>query len=281
MENNWDYSITSKKSIFSLNYIEIWRYRDLLWILVKKDFVSLYKQTVLGPIWLVIQPLFTTFIYVFIFGNLAQLSTDGLPKPLFYLTGVVGWTFFSECITKTSSVFLANSNIFAKVYFPRLIMPLSIFLSSIIRMSIQFFLLICLTVYFVVSKGFVFQFQLQILYIPLIIICLSFVGLGIGMIISSLTTKYRDINHVFIFGIQLLMYATPVVYPLSNTPLKYRKILEFNPLSNLIEGLRISFLGTSQFDPSTLIYPFLFSIGIFVLGIFIFNIAEKDFVDTI
>lgn len=281
MEPKWDYSISYRKDIFSLNLKEIWRYRDLLWIFVKRDFVSIYKQTILGPLWMLIQPLFTTFIYVFIFGNLAQLSTDGLPKPLFYLTGIVGWTFFFDCITKSSNVLLSNANIFAKVYFPRLIMPLSIFLSSLVRLGIQLVLLLSLYLYFVLAKGFHFNFTAQIFFVPIILLCLALIGLGFGMIISSLTTKYRDLNNFLLFGIQLLMYATPVVYPLSGTPQKYKEFLSLNPLAPLIEGLRSCLLGVGSFHPISLVYPLIFMIVAFVIGVLVFNSAEKDFVDTI
>lgn len=281
MGKSWDYSISANKAIFKINVKEIWRYRDLLSIFVKRDFVSIYKQTILGPIWLLIQPLFTTFIYVFIFGNLAQLSTDGLPKPLFYLTGIVGWSFFLECITKTSSVLMSNANIFAKVYFPRLIMPLSIFLSSLIRLGIQIVLLFGLELYFIVAKGYKPNIGTQMFFLPIILMSLSLIGLGFGMIVSSLTTKYRDLNNFILFGVQLLMYATPVVYTLSSAPEKYRKILQFNPLAPLIEGFRNCFLGVGNFNSYTLIYPSIFALVSFVLGVLVFNAAEKDFVDTI
>lgn len=281
MEKYWDYSFGSERNIFKLNLKEIWRYRDLLLLLVKRDFVSIYKQTILGPIWLLIQPLFTTFIYVFIFGNLAQLSTDGLPRPLFYLTGVIGWTFFSDCLTKTSTVFLSNSNLFTKVYFPRLIMPLGILLSSLVRLGIQFFLLVCLEVYFIIFQNYVPKFDLNIIFLPLIIMCLSMIGMGIGMIVSSLTTKYRDLNNLLLFAVQLFMYATPVVYPISSTPERYKMFLKWNPMSPLIEGIRDCLLMTGNFNPLSLIYPIIVTILIFFTGILVFNAAEKDFVDTI
>jgi lipopolysaccharide transport system permease protein len=281
MEQQWDYSISSKKAIFNLNLREVWRYRDLLMLFVKRDFVSFYKQTILGPLWMLIQPLFTTFIYVFIFGNLAQLSTDGLPKPLFYLTGIVGWTFFYDCITKTSGVLLSNANLFAKVYFPRLIMPFSIFLSSVVRLTIQIVLLILLELYLIIYKGFEPNITLQILYLPIILLFLSLLGLGLGLIISSLTVKYRDLNNFLLFGVQLLMYASPIVYPLSSAPEKYKAILKYNPIAPLVEGLRACFLGTGVFDPYQLIYPGIFASIIFIIGILVFNASEKDFVDSI
>lgn len=281
MSQQWDTIVSAKKKNIWPELKEVWHYRDLIFLFVKRDFVSIYKQTLLGPVWLFIQPLTTTFIYVFIFGNLANLGTDGLPKPLFYLTGIVSWTFFSEVFTKSSGIFLTNSHIFTKVYFPRLIIIISVFFSSLIRMGIQLLLLVSLTIYFVLNMDFNFNFTWYIFLVPIIVILIALIGVGLGMIVSSLTIKYRDLNNLIQFGVQLLMYATPVVYSMASMPAKYKKFIFYNPLAPLIEGFRSCSFGTGEISISGLLYSLIFGVLIFLLGLLTFKISESDFVDNI
>lgn len=277
----WDLTIEPQNSIFTLNLKDVWRYRDLLGLLVKRDFTSFYKQTILGPLWFFIQPLFTTITFVFIFGNLAGLSTDGLPQPLFYMTGVVAWNYFAECVTKTSTVFKDNANIFGKVYFPRLIMPLSIVVSNLVKLAVQFVMLIILFIYFIITQNYTPHLSLHTLLIPIYLLLMAALGLGLGMIISAMTTKYRDLSFLVTFGVQLFMYATPVIYPLSTAPEKYRWLIELNPMTNIIEGMRYSLLGNGTFSFASLGYTALVTLGILLFGTLIFNKVEKSFVDTV
>jgi lipopolysaccharide transport system permease protein len=279
--NEWDLVIEPKTSIFRINFAEIWRYRDLLGLLVRRDFISFYKQTILGPLWFFIQPLFTTIIYVLIFGNLASLSTDGLPKPLFYMVGIIAWNYFAECLNKTSTVFKENANIFGKVYFPRLIMPLSIIASNLIKLAVQFFMLILLITYLHFYHDYEIIFTVYLLMIPVLVLIMASLGLGLGMIISALTTKYRDLTFLITFGVQLFMYATPVVYPISAAPEKYKRFIELNPMSSIIEGLRFSILGKGEFSFLSLFHSLIITLIILLIGTLIFNRVEKNFVDTI
>lgn len=277
----WDLTIEPQNSLFKLNLKDVWRYRDLLGLLVKRDFTSFYKQTLLGPLWFFIQPLFTTITFVFIFGNLAGLSTDGLPQPLFYMSGLVAWNYFADCLTKTSTVFKDNANIFGKVYFPRLIMPLSIVASNLVKLGVQFCMLLLLFVYFMLFKDFVPQVGITLLLLPYYFLLMAALGLGLGMIISAMTTKYRDLSFLVTFGVQLFMYATPVIYPLSSTPEKYKHILELNPMAPIIEGIRYGLLGTGNFSVAQLLYTTGITLVILFLGTITFNKVEKTFVDTV
>ena len=279
-DDKWDLIIEPKNKLFDLQLKNVWNYRDLLWLLVKRDFVAFYKQTILGPIWFFIQPLFTMFIYVFIFGNLAGISTDGIPQPLFYLLGITSWTYFSECLTKTASVFRDNVGIFGKVYFPRLIMPLSIIVSNLVRFGIQMLMFILVMVYYYILNNN-FLPTIYILYTPLFILLMALQGLGLGMIISALTTKYRDLVLLLTFGIQLLMYSTTIIYPLSSLNGKIKFLISLNPITSIIEGMRLGFLGKGTFDMSSLAYSITVTISILVIGVVIFNKVEKNFVDTI
>jgi len=276
----WDLTIEPQTSFFELNLKDVWRYRDLLWMFVKRDFVSFYKQTILGPLWFFIQPLFTTIIYTFIFGGLANLSTDGLPQPLFYMAGITAWNYFADCITKTSTVFKDNANIFSKVYFPRLIMPLSIVASNLVRFGVQMFLLFMMMGYYAAHNAS-FTITHAILLFPVLVILMALLGLGLGLIITALTTKYRDLAFLVTFGIQLLMYTTTVIYPLSSAPEKYKILISLNPMTGIIEAFRFAFLGQGQISINTLGYSTLFTIVVMVLGILIFNKTEKTFVDTV
>jgi lipopolysaccharide transport system permease protein len=276
----WDLEIKPQSSLFDLHLKEVWAYRDLLWLLVRRDFVSFYKQTIFGPLWFFIQPIFTTIIFTFIFSNLAKISTNSAPAPLFYMAGTVAWNYFADSLTKTSTVFRDNAPIFGKVYFPRLIMPVSIVFSNLVKFGVQFILFIFLLTYFMLTTNKV-EPNLYVLLFPVVILLMAILGLGIGLIITAATTKYRDLAFIVTFGIQLLMYATPVIYPLSAAPAKYRTIIALNPMSGLIETFRYGFLGTGQFYPGAFFYSVVASIIIFVLGLIVFNKVEKNFVDTV
>ena len=276
----WDTVIEGKSSLFDLKFREVWNYRDLLLSFVKRDFVSFYKQTVLGPLWFFIQPIFTTIVFTFIFGNLAGLSTDGLPQPLFYLAGITAWNYFSDCITKTSTVFKDNANIFGKVYFPRIITPLSIVTSNLLRFGVQMLLFLAMMGYFA-ATGADFHVTWAIVLLPILILMMASLGLGIGLIITAMTTKYRDLSFLVTFGVQLLMYVTTVIYPLSAAPEKYKKFIELNPMTGIIETFRYSFLGKGDFSFWNLGYCGLVTLVIFILGVVIFNKTEKNFVDTV
>ena len=275
--------IESNHKLFDLNLATLWQYRDLLMILVKRDFISFYKQTLLGPIWFFVQPLFTTLTYIVIFGNIANVGTDGLPQALFYLSGITLWNYFSDCLLKTSTVFRDNSNIFSKVYFPRLIIPLSIIISNLIKFVVQFLLFLGFLFYYYNFQGFQVQLHLLdvLLLFPLLIITMAFLGLGLGLIISALTTKYRDLSFLVTFVIQLIMYTTTVIYPLSITPGKFRKLIAINPMTGVIETFRNIFLGKGEISFDTLGYSLIFTIVALLLGLLIFNKVEKNFIDTI
>jgi lipopolysaccharide transport system permease protein len=279
-EQRWDLEIKPQSSVFDLHLKDVWAYRDLLWLLVRRDFVSFYKQTIFGPLWFFIQPIFTTIIFTFIFSNLAKISTNAAPAPLFYMAGTVAWNYFADSLTKTSTVFKDNAPIFGKVYFPRLIMPISIVFSNLVKFGVQFILFLILLVYYILS-GYKVEPNLYVLLFPVVILLMAILGLGIGLIITALTTKYRDLAFVVTFGIQLMMYATPVIYPLSAAPLKYRSIIALNPMSGLIETFRFGFLGTGQFYPGAFIYSVIASLVIFLIGLIVFNKVEKNFVDTV
>lgn len=252
-----------------------------MWLLVRRDFVSFYKQTVLGPIWFFLQPLFTTIIFTFIFGKLGGFKTDGIPQPLFYLAGITAWNYFADCLTKTSTVFRDNVNIFGKVYFPRIIVPLSIVVSNLVRFGVQLLLLLFVLAYYVfVQKESCFPSS-YILLFPVLIMLMALLGLGMGMMISAMTTKYRDLAFLVTFGVQLMMYTTTVVYPLSTLNPDYRWIVELNPMTAIIEIFRYGFLGNATLSISGILYTIVFSFSVFILGAIIFNKTEKTFVDTV
>ncbi|MFM7014748.1 MAG: ABC transporter permease [Bacteroidota bacterium] len=276
----WTEEIKSQSSIFSVNYKEVWHYRDLLLMLVKKDYVTFYKQTILGPIWFFIQPILTTLIYVLIFGKIAKLSTDGAPQIAFYLSGVTIWNYFSESLTKTSTVFRDNAAVLGKVYFPRLIMPLSIVVSGLMKFAIQFALFIAVVMYYTFAKNTLHP-NIWILATPFLVLLMAAFSLGLGMIFSSLTTKYKDLVFLLTFGIQLFMFATPVVYPVTSIPADRQWIVNLNPLTGIFECFRYGFLGTGSFTPETLIMSTGIIALILVLGVLIFNKVEKSFMDTV
>ena len=276
----WTEVIGSKTRWLSINWLEIWVYKDLLYMLVKRDFVTFYKQTILGPLWFIFQPIIMTFTYVIIFGNIAGISTDGVPQFLFYLSGITLWSYFSESLNKVSTVFKDNAGMFGKVYFPRLIMPMSIVVSGLIKLGIQFGIFLVVLAYYILFKGSIHP-NIWVLAIPLLIFLLALQSLGLGMIISSLTTKYKDLVFLVTFGIQLFMFLTPVIYPSSILPANYKIIFELNPLTGIFESFRYGFLGAGSFQPFILLYSSITALGIFLLGTLIYNKVEKDFMDTV
>lgn len=273
--------IRPHRSLFDLRLIELWNYRDLLLMFVKRDFLASYTQTILGPLWFFIQPIFTTLMFVFVFGNIAGISTDGQPKILFYLSGLVIWNYFSDCLNKTANVFVANAGIFGKVYFPRLITPLSIIVSGLLRFCIQFFLFIGVFIFYYFKGEVIFHWNLAIGILPFLLILMAGFALGMGMIISSLTTKYRDLAMFIGFGVGLLMYATPVIYPLNSVPSKYLYIVNANPISPIVETFRYAFLGSGSFSLMHLLYSLTCMLIFLFAGIIIFNKVEKNFMDTV
>jgi len=279
-EEHWDQVIEPKSSALALNLAEIWRYRDLLLMFVKRDVVTVYKQTVLGPIWYVVQPIMTTAIYVLVFGNIAKISTDGLPQVLFYLSGIVMWNYFSESFNSTSKTFKENENIFGKVYFPRLIMPMSKVTSGLIKFGIQFIFFVGIYLYFIL-QGYDISPNMNMLLLPVYVLIMAGLGLGGGIIFTALTAKYRDLTFLIAFGVQLLMYATPVIYPVSTIPEKYKIFILANPITPVVEGFRYALLGTGTFETGYLLYSIAFTIVVLLVGIVIFNRTERTFMDTV
>jgi len=282
-KEEWDIEITPKNALFDLKLKDVWHYRDLLILMVRRDFVSFYKQTILGPIWFFVQPIITILIYNLVFNNLANIGTDKIPGPIFYLAGTIIWNYFADCLTKTSTVFRDNAAVLGKVYFPRLIMPLSIVLSNLIRFSVQFLLFILLIIIYL-FKGAPIIPNVYLLLFPFLIILIAALGLGFGMIISAVTTKYRDLAFVVSFGVPLLMYTTTVIYPLSAAIAKYPSyswMIKFNPITSVIETFRFGFLGKGSFSWQLLGYSSILTLFILLIGIVIFNKVEKTFVDTV
>ncbi|MFC2579925.1 MAG: ABC transporter permease [Bacteroidota bacterium] len=273
--------IKPQSKLFEIDFKEIWRYRDLLVMFIKRDIVTQYKQTILGPTWYFIQPALTTIMYMVVFGGIAGISTDGLPQPLFYLAGIVLWQYFSECLNKTSATFTQNQHIFGKVYFPRLISPLSNVLSNLVRMSIQFLLFLIVYVYYV-AVGVDVMPNAYALLLPLLIVMLAGLSLGFGIIISSMTTKYRDLTILFTFIVQLWMYATPVIYPLSTiSNEKIRMLMGINPLTSIFEAFKYGMLGVGQFSWGGLGYSFGFMVVLLLVGVVVFNKVQRSFMDTV
>ncbi len=292
-DSNWLYTISPKKSVINLNFKEIWYYRDLLLLFVKRDVITLYKQTILGPLWYFIQPLFTSVIFTLVFNNIADIKTgNGVPSFLFNLAGITAWNYFSACLNGTSDIFKQNQGIFGKVYFPRVIMPMSTVLSNLIKFGIQFLVFICFYIYFVFFTDVAFNTfpTVGIIWLPLVVFIMAFLGLGFGMMISSMTTKYRDLTFLVGFGVQLLMYGSAVMYPLSLIQDKVSQgklpdwvgaFIEYNPMTTIIELFRHITLGVGTFSLSKLGYATLVSIMVFLLGLIVFNKTEKTFIDTV
>ncbi len=278
---SWDIIVKPTSKWYNLRLKEIVRYKDLLFLFVRRDFVSLYKQTILGPVWFFIQPIITSITFTIIFGNLAHISTDGMPQILFYMCGITIWNYFSDTLTKTSDTFGANSAIFGKVYFPRMIVPLSVVVSNLLKLGVQFFLFISVWLFFLGKGNTVIHPNATLLLIPFLIILIGFLGLSFGIIISSMTTKYRDLKFLITFGVQLLMYASPVVYPLSIVPEKYKWIILSNPVTSIIETFKYAFLGVGEFNWSHLFYSVSITIVLFFIGLVTFHKVEKSFMDTV
>ncbi|MDN3656770.1 ABC transporter permease [Ferruginibacter paludis] len=280
-DKKWREVITNKSNLWTLNYKEIWDYRDLLIIWMRRDILSIYKQTILGPIWFVLQPVLTTITFVFIFSRIGKFSTTGLPPVIFYLSGIVIWSYFAECITKTATFFKDSTPIFSKVYFPRLIIPLSLVLTNLVKFGIQFLLFIAVYVYYLVT-GHDMHPNIYLPLIPVLIILIAGLGLGSGIIISSLTTKYKDFVHLITFGVQLIMFISPVLFPVEGiADSGYKKVILANPVTGIIEAFRFGFTGKGYFSWQLLTYDASCMMILLLVGILVFNSVEKDFVDTI
>jgi lipopolysaccharide transport system permease protein len=279
--NNWTEVIESTRPLMSFNLAQVWRYRDLLYMFVRRDFVSQYRQTVLGPIWVLIPPIVTTIMFTIIFGRLANISTDSIPHVLFYMAGITCWTYFADCFSKTATTFRDNQAVFGKVYFPRVIAPLSIVVSGLIKFTIQFGLFIAIYMYFLFFTDAPIKPNYYILLFPLLVITMAILSLGLGMIITSFTTKYRDLIFLLNFGIQLMMYASPVIYPLSTISEDKQFLLVMNPMTAIIETFKYGFLGNATFSWGNLLYTITFSIVILFIGMVVFNRTEQNFMDTV
>lgn len=273
--------IEPKKKWLDVDLRGLWRYRDLYYMYIKRDIVTQYKQTILGPLWYIIQPLLTTIMYMFVFGGLAGISTDGIPQPLFYMAGITMWNYFSTCFTSCSEVFSHNANVFGKVYFPRLVVPLSSCTSNLIRMLIQLLMFIAIYIYYIATDQFAASLSLSVLLFPLFILMTGLHAMSWGLLFSSWTTKYRDLKFLISFGIQLLMYATPVIYPLSFAPERYRFILELNPLTPIFEAFKYSCLGSGTFSLLGILYSLIFLCVTMFFSVIIFNRTEQRFMDTV
>lgn len=277
----WDLVVKPSSSVFDINLKEIWQYRDLLFLFVKRDIVSVYKQTILGPIWFILQPVLTSITFTFVFGNMANLSTDGKPKFLFYLAGITCWNYFADCLNNTSNTFINNAGIFGKVYFPRLVSPISVVISSVLKFCIQFLLFITFYIYYYNNSSNSLELSWLIIIIPFLIILMGLQGLALGIIISSFTTKYRDLRFLIAFGVQLLMYLTPVILPLSSFQGIFQKVVLLNPMTGVIETFKHAFFSSSNYDITIMVYPTVFTVVFLVLSIVIFNKVEKTFMDTV
>ena len=277
---SWTTLIKPRNKLLQIDLHEIWHYRDLYSLFVKRDIITQYKQTVLGPLWFFIQPAFTTIMYMIVFGGIANISTDGLPQPMFYLAGIVCWQYFANCLTKTSSTFTSNAGLFGKVYFPRLVVPLATVSSNLVRMGIQFLLFIAVYIYYLLA-GVQVAPNIYILLIPLLIFMLAGLALGFGIIISSMTTKYRDLTILFSFFVHLWMYATPVIYPLSTMTPRQQQIMAINPVTSIIETFKYGTMGTGTFSWAHLSYSFVFMVVLLALGIVVFNKVQRSFMDTV
>jgi len=278
---HWDMIIQPKAHLFDLKLKEVWKYRDLLWLFVRRDFTAQYKQTILGPLWHFIQPIFTTLMFLVVFGKIANIPTDGVPQVLFYMSGITIWNYFSACLTSTSNTFVANAGIFGKVYFPRLVIPLSTVMSNLVKFGIQFLLLMGVFVFYVI-KGSHVHLTISFLMIPVLVLMMAGMGLGLGIIISSMTTKYRDLNILLGFAVQLLMYATPVAYPLSF--LKHNKFaswIQWNPLTPIVEAFRYALFQQGSFSAGSLLYSTAFIIVVLFIGLLTFSKVERTFMDTV
>ena len=282
MEQGWTTEIRPKDKLLSVDFKEIWQYRDLMMLFVKRNIITQYKQTILGPLWFVIQPMMTTVMYMVVFGGIAKISTDGLPQPLFYLAGISFWQYFADCLTKTSNTFVNNAGIFGKVYFPRLVTPLSDVISNLVRFGIQFGLFLIVYLYYVIFTDALIQPNFYALMFPVLVAMLAGLALGFGILFSSMTTKYRDLQLLLSFFVSLWMYATPVIYPLSTiTNEKLRLVMQLNPLTGIVEFFKYGMLGVGNHDWWMLGYSFGFMVVLLAVGIVVFNKVQKSFMDTV
>lgn len=277
---SWDLELRPQSGWFNLQLRELWQYRDLAMLFVWRDFIAQYKQTILGPAWHIFQPLLTTLTFTVIFGQVARLSTDGLPQFLFYMAGTVLWTYFANCLTKTSTTFVTNAHLYGKVYFHRMVIPLSTVMSNLIAFGIQLGMFLLLLGWYVM-KGSTVKPNWWILAFPFLVLLMAGFGLGLGIIVSALTTRYRDLSHLVTFGTQLMMYATPVIYPVSSVPEKYRWIVLANPLSSVVETFRFGFLGAGTVSPAQLLYSLAVMVVVMAIGMILFSRVEKTFMDTV
>lgn len=284
-EQPWLYTISSKHSLFDLNFKEIWRYRDLLLLFVKRDIVTVYKQTILGPLWYLIQPLFTSIIFTLVFNNLGAIQTGGIPPFLFNLAGITAWNYFAACLTGTSNTFVKNQGIFGKVYFPRVIMPMSVTISNLMKFGIQLAIFLGFYVFYIMKGSEVVMNWTYLPLFPVYIVMMALLGLGLGMLLSSMTTKYRDLNVLIGFGVSLLMYMSAVPYPVSEAQKKFPDLVAnmvvYNPITQIVEGFRFMLLDTGTFSWMGLLGTLLVSVVVFLLGLVVFNRTEKSFVDTV
>lgn len=276
----WTEVIRPRSSLFSLNLKELWAYRDLIRMYIKRDIVTFYKQTILGPLWFVIQPILTTIMFMVVFGNFAGISTDGIPGALFYFSGLLIWNYFADCLTRNSKIFIENQAVFGKVYFPRLVVPISITIANLIRFFIQLIIFVAIWLWFFFT-GANISINIYILLFPILIIMVAGLSLGFGIIFSSLTTKYRDLTFLLQFGVQLWMYATPVIYPLNSIEHSKQWILQLNPLTSIVETFKFGLIGTGSFSWFWLLYSFVFMTILLFIGVIIFNKVEKTFMDTV
>lgn len=277
----WTEVIRPRRSVFDVRLKEVWEYRDLLRMFVRRDFLASYKQTILGPIWFFIQPILTTIMFTFVFGNIAKISTDGQPKIIFYLSGLTIWNYFAESFNRTSSVFLSNAGIFGKVYFPRLITPLSIVTSGLMKFGVQMLLFLSIWAYYLIAKPGTLAPNAAIALVPLLVVMMAGFSIGVGMIVSALTTKYRDLGMLVSFGVTLLMYATPIIYPVTMVPAQYKSFVLANPLAPIVETFRYGFLGSGSLNLPGLLYSFACMTVLLFSGILVFNKVEKNFMDTV
>lgn len=272
--------ISPQKRLWDVNYKEVWAYRDLIYMYVKRDIVTFYKQTILGPLWFIIQPVLTTIMFLFVFGNLAGISTDGIPGPLFYFAGIILWNYFADCLNRNSKTFIENQNVFGKVYFPRLVVPISVTLSNLVKFGIQFAVFVIIYIYYAIT-GLGVAPNVYACLFPVLVIITAGLSLGFGIIFSSLTTKYRDLTFLLQFGVQLWMYATPVIYPLSTMPEGKRWIFYLNPMTSIIETFKYGSVGSGLFSWAWLLYSVIFMLVVLLVGVIIFNRVEKSFMDTV
>ncbi|GAB3993160.1 ABC transporter permease [Spirosoma daeguense] len=279
-EKRYSNSITHENSLLDLRLAEIWQYRDLLMLFVRRDLVAKYKQTILGPIWFFIQPIFQTIVLAIVFGRMAGLSTDGVPPILFYLAGITAWNYFSSCLRSTSNTFTTNASLFGKVYFPRAVAPLSVVISNLIQFGIGLLLFLTIFTFYSLTNSDLCPNSVLLL-LPLLVLIMGLMGLGLGMLISALTTRYRDLQYLVEFGTQLLMYATPIIIPLSAVPVAYKPIMLANPMTGVIELFKYGFFGVGTFSWSLLLYSASFTIVVLLIGLIIFNRTEKNFMDTV